>query len=190
MKIVILSKNKLIRDALLSSLDTSDIKTIKTFDNSKNAIEYLKVYPIDFVLIDFGLDFNKYLSFIERLNRFEIRTKPLIISFSKDYILPSFLIQKGAIDVISYNTSTKEIKAILKRYKEGKVCKEINNKIYLSNREFEVYRHLYFGKRNKEIAKELDITSNSVHTYKKRILKKFEVDNLLDIIFKDKIKAV
>jgi len=52
----------------------------------------------------------------------------------------------------------------------------------LSTREVEVLRLLSIGKKNKEIAKELDINEKTVSTYKARLFKKLNVSNVVDLI--------
>ena len=52
----------------------------------------------------------------------------------------------------------------------------------LSSREIEVLNLLSNGKRNKEIAAELDINEKTVSTYKMRLLKKLEAQNVAELI--------
>lgn len=52
----------------------------------------------------------------------------------------------------------------------------------LSSREIEVLNLLSNGKRNKEIAADLDINEKTVSTYKMRLLKKLEAQNVAELI--------
>lgn len=52
----------------------------------------------------------------------------------------------------------------------------------LSTREVEVLKLLSIGKKNKEIAKELDINEKTVSTYKARLFTKLNVTNVVDLI--------
>ena len=52
----------------------------------------------------------------------------------------------------------------------------------LSSREIEVLKLLSQGRKNKEIASELEISEKTVSTYKTRLYKKMEVTNLVDLI--------
>ncbi len=52
----------------------------------------------------------------------------------------------------------------------------------LSSREIEVLNLLSNGKRNKEIAHDLDINEKTVSTYKMRLLKKLEAQNVAELI--------
>jgi DNA-binding NarL/FixJ family response regulator len=52
----------------------------------------------------------------------------------------------------------------------------------LSTREVEVLKLLSSGKKNKEIAIELNINEKTVSTYKARLYRKLNVNNLVDLI--------
>lgn len=54
----------------------------------------------------------------------------------------------------------------------------------LSMREVEVLKLLYAGKRNKDIAFELNINDKTVSTYRTRIMKKLNVKTVIELIRK------
>ena len=51
----------------------------------------------------------------------------------------------------------------------------------LSSREIEVLKYLIDGKRNIEIAELLKINQKTVNTYKRRVMKKLDVKNLVNL---------
>ena len=67
------------------------------------------------------------------------------------------------------------------RYNDTKMTKSRLFK-RLSTREVEVLKLLSSGKKNKEIAQELEINEKTVSTYKARLYKKLNVTNLVDLI--------
>ena len=56
----------------------------------------------------------------------------------------------------------------------------------LSTREVEVLKLLSIGRKNKEVAKELEINEKTVSTYKARLFKKLNVNNIVDLIHQAK----
>lgn len=52
----------------------------------------------------------------------------------------------------------------------------------LSTREVEVLKMLANGKRNKEVAQGLNLNEKTVSTYKARLMKKLNVDNMVDLL--------
>ena len=107
-------------------------------------------------------------------------------------------IKAGASGYLTKSVSTQTIKdAIMKVYSCGiyisndlaqrLTFEERGNrpsKLYkkLSTREVEVLKLLSSGRRNKEIAEELNINEKTVSTYKARLMKKLNVTNLVDLI--------
>jgi len=57
----------------------------------------------------------------------------------------------------------------------------------LSTREIEVLKLISSGRKNKEIAKELNINEKTVSTYKARLMKKLNVTNIVDLINRAKL---
>ncbi|MGF1748541.1 MULTISPECIES: response regulator transcription factor [Vibrio] len=63
------------------------------------------------------------------------------------------------------------------------------NEIRLSKRELIVLKLLTEGHRNKEVARRLNISDKTVSTYKKRVLDKFNVDNIMDLIPESSVRG-
>ena len=60
----------------------------------------------------------------------------------------------------------------------------------LSTREIEVLNLISAGKRNKDIAETLHINEKTVSTYKTRLLKKLNVDNVADLITRSRLLEI
>lgn len=60
----------------------------------------------------------------------------------------------------------------------------------LSTRESEVLNLISAGKRNKDIAEALSINEKTVSTYKTRLLKKLQVDNVADLITRSRLLQI
>ena len=58
-----------------------------------------------------------------------------------------------------------------------------NNKIQLTERELQVLKLISKGLSTKEISSELNITTNTVNTYRKRIPRKLEVRNCTEAVY-------
>ena len=52
----------------------------------------------------------------------------------------------------------------------------------LSTREIEVLKMLASGKRNKDVALGLGLNEKTISTYKARLMKKLNVDNMVDLL--------
>lgn len=90
-------------------------------------------------------------------------------------------IRKAAEGETVYSDAVKKNLALLTK---GKKSERLYRK--LSSREIEVLRYLSEGKKNKEIAKLLDLNEKTISTYKLRLLTKLHVTNLVDLVNKAK----
>ena len=90
-------------------------------------------------------------------------------------------IEKGIIQAHKGETYLSEKMAKHLKYNDAKMSK---SRIYkrLSAREVEVLKLLSSGKKNKDIAIELDINEKTVSTYKSRLYKKLNVTNIIDLV--------
>ena len=56
----------------------------------------------------------------------------------------------------------------------------------LSKREKEVLHHITLGESTNEIAEQLFLSTNTIHTYRKRLMAKLEVKNMAELVYKGK----
>ena len=129
-------------------------------------------------------------------------TKILMFSHQPEEIYAISTIKAGASGYLSKNASTNEILKAVDTIKNNEVyLSEKMDKHHkytdtsksvtrlfkrLSTREVEVLKLLSIGKKNKEIAQELDINEKTVSTYKARLFRKLNVNNLIDLVHQAK----
>lgn len=131
--------------------------------------------------------------------------KILVISCHPEEIYAVSSLKAGATGYISKIRSVKEIKNALYLVSQGEkfLSENIKNRQSpntkkaeilkfktLSTREIEVLNLLSRGKRNKEIAQDLSINEKTVSTYKTRLLKKLNVDNVADLIHQSRLLQI
>ncbi len=131
--------------------------------------------------------------------------KILVVSCHPEEIYAISSIKAGANGFIAKTRNVKDVKkAVLTVIKgETYLSEDVKNKRSndakkseilkfktLSTREIEVLNLLSRGKRNKEIAKDLSINEKTVSTYKTRLLKKLNVDNIADLIHQSRLLQI
>lgn len=102
---------------------------------------------------------------------------------SKNVVLPELentITRVSNGDLIFSSEVKKAIEILNKTKKSERLYKK------LSTREIEVLRYFSEGRKNKEVAKILDLDEKTISTYKLRLLQKLSVTNLLDLINKAK----
>jgi DNA-binding NarL/FixJ family response regulator len=130
--------------------------------------------------------------------------KVLVVSCHPEEIYAISSVKAGANGYIAKTRSVKEIKTALISISNGETFLSDNIKSQLDNkqngnilkfkklstREIEVLNLLSRGKRNKEIAQHLSINEKTVSTYKTRLLKKLNVDNIADLIHQSRLLQI
>ena len=178
--------------------NSTDIKIINTTSTAKQLLEYLKKSNTDIVLMSIDLTDINGITVLRTIKK-EFRDVAVIVfSTHPEDIYAISAIKAGASGYLSKSVTTATIKrAVLKVYKGGiHVSKELAQTLTfeknsqgtmtlykkLSTLEVEVLKIISSGKRNNEIAYQLDINEKTVSTYKLRLMKKLNVSNLVELI--------
>lgn len=178
--------------------NSTDIRIVNTASSAKQLLDYLKKSNTDIVLMSIDLTDINGITVLRTIKK-EFRDVAVIIfSTHPEDIYAISAIKAGASGYLSKSVTNATIKrAILKVYKGGiHVSKELAQTLTfeknsqgtmnlykkLSTREVEVLKLISSGKRNNEIASQLDINEKTVSTYKLRLMKKLNVANLVELI--------
>jgi len=182
---------------------SNDIKIVSTVDTAKQLINYLKKGSVDVVLMSMDLPDMNGITILRKIKKNYNNVRVIIFSAQPENIYASSGIRAGASGFLSKTASTNTIKnAILKVYKGGMYVtnamaqkltfdKNIDDAdLYhkLSTREIEVLKLICNGKKNNQIAEELNINPKTVSTYKSRLMTKLNVTNLISLIDLGRLK--
>ena len=176
---------------------SSDIKIVNAVNTKKQLLDYLKKGSIDVVLMTLDFADSNGIGVLRNIKKDFFAVRVIIFSSQPENIYAATSIQAGASGFLSKTTNVSEIKrAIFKVFKGGIYLSnamarkltfensENKKDIYskLSTREIEVFALICNGKKNKEIAIELDINQKTVSTYKSRLMTKLQVSNIIALI--------
>ena len=178
--------------------NSKDIKIVNTANSATQLLDYLKKSNTDIVLMTMDLPDINGITVLRTIKKEFNDVSVIIFSTHPEDIYAISAIKAGASGYLSKTVTTATIKrAILKVFKGGiYVSKELaesltfekNNlgtmNLYkkLSTREVEVLKLISSGKRNIDIADQLNINEKTVSTYKLRLMKKLNVSNLVELI--------
>ena len=183
--------------------NSNDIKIVSTVNTAKQLINYLKKGSADLVLMSMDLPDMNGITVLRSIKKNHNNVRVIIFSAQPENIYASSGIKAGASGFLSKTATTSIIKkAILKVYKGGMyVTKAMAQKLTfdknkedtdlyhkLSTREIEVLKLICIGKKNNEIAEELNINPKTVSTYKSRLMSKLNVTNLISLIDLGRLK--
>lgn len=157
----------------------------------------------DLLILDINIPGGNTFNMME-VARLRQKDIPILIFSSYDEELYALrFLEAGATGYVSKDAPTDEIKNAIKKVIEKKsyvsklvqdqlltMFKDKNNKsgiTALSNRELEIIRLLIKGVGTKEAGQMLNLQKNTISTYKARIFKKLQVNNIIELADKVKI---
>ena len=164
-------------------------------ESLEGAIKQLKKCPVDLMLCDINMPGGNTFQMLHRLRGIQPDLKILVLTAFQMTSYEKKFLQEGANGYLSKTTANEEIqRAIFSILKDGHYYgssqKELtgsggiqmNITELLSYREMEVSRLLIKGWGILEISNALNLQSNTVSTYKKRIFTKLNVNNVPELI--------
>ncbi|MCH8534345.1 MAG: response regulator transcription factor [Flavobacteriaceae bacterium] len=173
-------------------------------DNILSAYSNLEKRDFDLAIIDIKLPGGSTLDLVKHINENSPSTKILMFSGLDEAQYGERYLKLNVNGFLSKNEPVEEILNAIDEILNGnlymsdelkvklnskKLRKDKNPVEQLSTRELEVLSYILDGYGNLEIATELDLKNSTVSTYKKRLMEKFEVNNVLDLVEKYKLYA-
>ncbi|MGD8234008.1 response regulator transcription factor [Vibrio sp. TRT 1302] len=188
---LIVESQPLLRHSLVKFLENQEFTgDIYSLDNCSKLANELKSRPVHCIIFDPLYD----LSTASKITSFLKESYPniYIIAYSMNTSLSYIrLFNKMNIKGVVSRLDSIEIlqSALVAAVKGFEFKKSVSynqeHKVQLSAREITVLKLLTEGHRNKEVARRLNISDKTVSTYKKRVLDKFNVSSIMDILPKD-----
>jgi len=156
-----------------------------------------KVSP-DVVMLEMDIPEINGIATLRKIKQEFPNTKVLMYSGQSEDVYALSTIRAGAFGYLSKTTDVDYIITAIKKVAEGNmfITNELAQRLAfdegtqkprrffrkLSTREVEVLKLLASGKRNKEVAEGLNLNEKTVSTYKARLMRKLNVDNLVDLL--------
>lgn len=198
-KVVIADNHPIVRLGIRNVLSTaSDFELIDDVGTTTELFQSLKKSTPDVVLLELDIPEINGIATIRKIKQEFPEVKVLIYSGQSEDVYALSTIRAGAFGYLSKTADLDYIVTALKKVNEGKmfITNELAQRLAfdegtqkprrffrkLSTREVEVLKMLASGKRNKEVAQGLNLNEKTVSTYKARLMKKLNVDNLVDLL--------
>ena len=194
-KLVIADDHSMIREGLRQLLELDEnIKVVAEASDGAEAIEKLKEYNVDVLLLDINMPNMNGLDTLMNIKKNNIDVKVLILTIHNevDYLIKAVEIGCDGY-VLKDSDSNLLRKAIYTVYEGEKFIQpsltpilnaglaskvEIDDKLNeLTRREIEVLKLIAEGLFNKEIASKLDISERTVKNHVSNIFKKIDVSD-------------
>jgi len=199
-KVLIADHHPITRKGITSVLsDDQKYEVIGYVNDGNDILKFLTKTEVDILILEIDIPNLNSITAIKSIKREFPHIKILILSCHPEEMYALSAIKYGAAGYISKTASLQRILSATNQIQRGGIYLNENlsqrlvsdgNNTHglaykykkLSSREIEVLNLLSNGKRNKEIAFDLDINEKTVSTYKMRLLKKLEAQNVAELI--------
>jgi DNA-binding NarL/FixJ family response regulator len=180
--------------SLLAQLD--NLKVAGAAENAVDAIAFLRLNPVDIVLLDINLPDIHGIDLCKMIKKEFPEVKILGISTFSDRSYISRMIQNGASGYLIKSASREEIAAAIQTVLDGRLYLSISMEHILrpssalhadvlpaiTKREKEVLQLISEGLTNNQIAEQLFVSPLTVDSHRKNLLTKLNVNNTASLI--------
>ena len=186
-RILIVDDHPVVVAGLSNMLATQvGIQVVGSASSGDEAIEFLRVNPVDLVLLDLRMPGMNGIDTLRAIGRSQIEARVVILtSFETDEDIYQ-AIQAGAQGYLLKDAPQADVIAAIqavfsgKKYFSNHIAERLAERMMrtdLTSRELEVLRMLARGLTNKEIGAALNISGNTVRNHVNSIIEKLEVSD-------------
>jgi len=198
-KVLIADNHPIVRLGVKNVLQSaSDFEVIGDVATTSQLFAKLKKSSPDVIILEMDIPEINGIATLRKIKQEYPDIKVLIYSGQSEDVYALSTIRAGAFGYLSKTADLDYIISAVKKVSDGSmfITNELAQRLAfdegtqkprrffrkLSTREVEVLKLLASGKRNKDVAQGLNLNEKTVSTYKARLMKKLNVDNLVDLL--------
>ncbi len=198
-KVLIADNHPIIRMGVKHVLDsTTGFKVVDSASTTDELFEKLEKVTPDVVMLEMDIPEVNGIAALRKIKKEYPDVKVLMYSGQSEDVYALSTIRAGAFGYLSKASEIDYIISAIRKVSEGNmfITNELAQRLAfdegtqkprrffrkLSSREVEVLKLLASGKRNKDVAQGLNLNEKTVSTYKARLMKKLNVDNMVDLL--------
>ncbi len=199
-RVLICDDHQIVRQGIRQILlDTGDIRPVAEAANGPDAVARAREGGVDVVLLDIAMPQRDGLDVLKQLKGEFARLPVLVLSTYPDRQYAVRSLKLGAAGYLNKSADSEQLTDAIRHVARGKlfitpsVAEQLASAVgaggaddkplheRLSQREFQVFQLLSRGASVGEIAEQLVLSSNTVSTYRARILEKTGVRNDVEL---------
>ncbi len=198
-RVLIADSHPIVRLGIKQVLGTApDCEVIGDVSSTSELFASLEKIAPDVVMLEMDIPEINGIATLRKIKQDYPQVKVLMYSGQSEDVYALSTIRAGAFGYLSKTADVDYIITAVKKVAEGNmfITNELAQRLAfdegtqkprrffrkLSTREVEVLKLLASGKRNKEVAEGLNLNEKTVSTYKARLMRKLNVDNLVDLL--------
>lgn len=197
--VLIADNHPIVRHGIKTALDNrADIKVIDAVGTTTELFQVLAKNNPDVLILEMDIPEINGIATLRKMKQEHPDVKVLIFSGQSEDVYALSTIRAGASGYLSKTAEPGSLASAIEKVSRGSmfITNELAQRLAfdegtqkprrffrkLSTREVEVLKMLASGKRNKEVAMGLNLNEKTVSTYKARLMKKLNVDNMVDLL--------
>jgi len=198
-KVLIADNHPIVRMGVRSVLESaSGFQVVDDVATTAELFEKLDKFTPDVVMLEMDIPEINGIAALRKIKKSFPDIKVLMYSGQSEDVYALSSIRAGAFGYLAKTSEVDYIISAVKKVAEGNmfITNELAQRLAfdegtqkprrffrkLSTREVEVLKLLASGKRNKDVALGLNLNEKTVSTYKARLMKKLNVDNMVDLL--------
>lgn len=198
-KVLIADNHPIIRMGVKHVLDSAaGFKVVDSASTTEELFQKLEKVTPDVVMLEMDIPEINGIATLRKIKKEYPDVKVLMYSGQSEDVYALSTIRAGAFGYLSKASDIDYIISAVRKVSEGNmfITNELAQRLAfdegtqkprrffrkLSSREVEVLKLLASGKRNKDVAQGLNLNEKTVSTYKARLMKKLNVDNMVDLL--------
>lgn len=198
-KVLIADNHPIVRMGVRQVLDSAaGFEMVDDVATTEELFKKLENVTPDVVMLEMDIPEINGIAALRKIKKEYPDVKVLMYSGQSEDVYALSAIRAGAFGYLSKSSDVDYIISAVKKVSEGSmfITNELAQRLAfdegtkkprrffrkLSSREVEVLKLLASGKRNKEVAQGLSLNEKTVSTYKARLMKKLNVNNMVDLL--------
>jgi DNA-binding NarL/FixJ family response regulator len=200
-KVLIADDHTLVREGLRQLLAaTTDIRVAAEAVNGDEALALVKAHDYDLAVLDMSMPGVSGIELIKRVRLEKPRLRLLVLSMHGEQQYAARALKAGASGYLTKDSASAQLVGAIRKIAAGGLhisdaaaadlvagrgaarAGDGEPHARLSNREFEVFRHLVQGRGPTEIADQLHLSVKTVSTHKTRILEKMGMASVAELV--------
>jgi two-component system, NarL family, invasion response regulator UvrY len=197
-KVLIADDHALIREGLrkVFSLE-ADIEVVAAAEDARQAIDWIRNNDVDVVVMDVNMPGMSGIDALDQILQMKPQLPVLMLSMLPEKNFAVRMLRAGAAGFVSKESAVDEIVGAVRRVAAGNkyvsptaadhLATELSRPdaaaphTQLSNREFQVLRMIASGSNTRQISEDLELSVNTIATYRRRILQKLELGSDVEL---------
>ncbi|GAA4793562.1 two component system response regulator [Olivibacter ginsenosidimutans] len=196
-RIVIIDDHPIVIDGLRNLFSNHpDILVVNTYKTGQEALQGISMQEVDVILLDINLPDMNGINLCADVKRLYPHVKIIALSLHNEHAVIRSMIQNGALGYVIKNAPGDEILTAIHEVSEGHkylctatraalISAEADQHItvpLITRREKEVLQLIGKGLTTQQVADQLFISPHTVESHRKKLMEKFEVNNIISVI--------